>query len=1038
MPDLNASLVRLFRFGPFELYVRAGELRKHGTRLKLREQPLQILLLLLEHPGEIVVRADIRDKLWPNETVVEFDHGINTAIRRLRDALGDSAEKPRYIETIARRGYRFLVEVEAVEAPSTEAVSGPPVPDPDLDTDDLEGKSISHYRVLDKLGRGAMGVVFRARDLRLKRNVALKFLPEEYSKYSQPLERFEREARAAAALNHPNICTIYEIGEHQKRPFIALEFLEGQTLKDLMADRRLELEELLALAIQMAGALEAAHRRGIVHRDIKPANLFVTSRAQVKILDFGLAKLLTGHSLNTVPGTSADEAAAASMPADPQTPSSSPLGTVAYMSPEQVRCEEVDGRSDIFSLGVVLYEMVCGGRAFARASAAETLDAILKDEPPELPPSVPPALDRVVRRCLEKDPDRRFQFAADLGSALISLTAPQASAAPRSRNHWMKWAAITVVAVAGIAFAYWIGFRAAQPAAGLADGTLRQLTNDGGLTTDGTISADGKFFAYASDRADSSNLDVWVRQVDGNGAVRITDDPADDYDPAFSPDGSQVAFRSDRQGGGIYVASVIGGKARLLVPQGRRPRFSPDGRALLYCTGPAVINDIRGMHSAKLFVQPLPEGTATQIGAGCALFPASPIWSPDSRRILFAGTCGGVRSAWISGRDGAGQKSNPDLFNLWRTPVREPIIDQWIANPSRLLLPLQRGGSTFVVAVPVSADGSKVTGPLNKLTFGTGNEARASAALAGGVLLSARTDEHHIWGLAIDGNGKATGQPRQLTQGPALGPVLSRDGRLLAFGAAWRIYCRDLVTGAEREIPSAGYWAASPAFSPDGTQIIFANYPNPEKVGEAFFSVVPVSGGFAKRVWNIGPGGFSGWPYDWSPDGNTLLFQGGAAEYRFAFYQLDLHLLTKTSFLDDPQLSLSDAQFSNDGRWVAFSGDHEENSSVFLAPYRNGLVPRGEWIPINDAGSGRGPHFSHDDKLIFFTSKRDGFQCIWAQKLSSDMRPTGEPFAVYHLHQPRRSIGNSRIAVGPTVIVFSLAERTGDIWILEPKKSGAK
>jgi non-specific serine/threonine protein kinase len=346
----------------------------------LREQPVRILLLLLEHPGELVTRTEIRDKLWPNQTIVEFDPAINNAVRRLRDALGESAEKRRYIETVARRGYRFLGEVE------TAATSEPPAPaGPEIDVDDLEGQAVAHYLVLDKLGSGGMGIVFRAKDLKLKRNVALKFLPAAYSKQAAPLDRLQQEARAAAALNHPNICTIYEIGEHHNRPYLAMELLEGQTLQDVLAAGPLALERLLGLAVQIAEGLEAAHRKGVVHRDIKPANLFVTRHGQAKILDFGLAKLLSGHPLETGRQTAAE------VPGSLE-------GTAAYMSPEQARGEDVDARSDIFSLGLVLYEMA-GGSA------------------------MPAALDQLVRRCLEKEPDRRFQSAADLASALGSLAA---------------------------------------------------------------------------------------------------------------------------------------------------------------------------------------------------------------------------------------------------------------------------------------------------------------------------------------------------------------------------------------------------------------------------------------------------------------------------------------------------------------------------------------------------------------------------------------------------------------------------------------
>ncbi len=405
-------------------------MRKHGTRVRLREQPFRVLLLLLENAGSIVSREEIRQKLWPNDTVVEYDPNINAAVKKLRDVLGDSAEKSRYIETLARRDYRFLSEVEIVWEEEPEAP--PAAPDSSFEiTAGLEGGHFSHYRVLGKLGSGGMGVVFHAEDLALNRPVALKFLSKEYSRHPQLLARFQREARAAAALNHPNICTIYEIGEHHGQPYIAMELLVGETFKDRLTRGPFEEKQVLRLGAQIADALDTAHNRGVIHRDLKPANLFLMANGQAKILDFGLAKL-----------SSADEAVTRHSPAEHDgeppremnmTVPGARIGTAAYMSPEQARGEPVDQRSDLFSFGVVLYEMLCGKQAFSGSSSAEVTNAILKEEPANLPETVPRALAAIVKRCLEKAPERRFQTAGELVLA-IRPSVPVQAPAPNRRS----------------------------------------------------------------------------------------------------------------------------------------------------------------------------------------------------------------------------------------------------------------------------------------------------------------------------------------------------------------------------------------------------------------------------------------------------------------------------------------------------------------------------------------------------------------------------------------------------------------------------
>src|SRR5439155_13179852 len=266
------------------LDTRTGELSKDGSKVaRLSDQPLKIMITLLERPGELVLREDLRKRLWPNDTIVEFEHSINAAMNRLRQALGDSAESPKFIETLARRGYRWKTSV-TWEHPEVAPASPKPA------DGNLMGKKVSHYRVLQVVGGGGMGVVYKAEDIKLGRPIALKFLPEELAGDPGAMQRFEREARAASALNHPNICTIHAVEEHERQSFIVMELLEGRTLRDIIADcansnSTLPILTLLDFAIQIAQGLEAAHEKRIVHRDIKPANIFITNQAQSKILD---------------------------------------------------------------------------------------------------------------------------------------------------------------------------------------------------------------------------------------------------------------------------------------------------------------------------------------------------------------------------------------------------------------------------------------------------------------------------------------------------------------------------------------------------------------------------------------------------------------------------------------------------------------------------------------------------------------------------------------------------------------------------------
>jgi serine/threonine protein kinase len=428
------------KVGAFELDLKAGELCKDGRRTRLQEQTLQILLMLVERSGAVVTREEIKRKLWPNDTIVEFDHSIHTAVSKLRRALRDSAGKPKYIETVGRRGYRLIASVQFLESSTGDGSTGKGISSGhdreaapvQVEQAGLIGKKVSHYRVLEVIGGGGMGMVYKAEDIKLGRRVALKFLPEELADDPVSLQRFEREARTASSLNHPNICTVHEVEEHDGQPFLVMELLEGQTLQEALASDAASSNSpatqafprrLLDLATQVLEGLEAAHEKGIIHRDIKPANLFVTTKGVVKILDFGLAKLLEGDSdkQDEVPA----EPSRAADAAPPQlTCTSIAVGTAGYMSPEQIRREKLDTRTDLFSFGLVLYEMVTGQRAFAGETAAILKDAILSKEPRPvraLNSSAPLALERIIGKAIEKDRERRYQTASEMCAELRTL-----------------------------------------------------------------------------------------------------------------------------------------------------------------------------------------------------------------------------------------------------------------------------------------------------------------------------------------------------------------------------------------------------------------------------------------------------------------------------------------------------------------------------------------------------------------------------------------------------------------------------------------
>ncbi len=440
----------------FELDLRAYELRRSGRPLKLERIPMELLILLIEHRGELVTREQIIEGIWGKDVFLDTESGINAAIRKIRLVLKDDPELPRFVQTVTGKGYRFIAPIEG---------STPP-PHPSLVIDDrfssaenLLGKKISHYRVLQLLGGGGMGVVYKAEDLKLGRQVALKFLPAELARDPVAFQRLEQEARAASALDHPNICSIYQLGEHEGQPFIVMQLLEGQTLREWIAatatrDPASQTKDLADLAIQITEGLAAAHKKGIIHRDIKPANIFITTQRQAKILDFGIAKFMDAAApTEEIEGKEiAAENGAATKTATHLTQTGVSFGTPSYLSPEQIRREKLDARTDLFSFGLVLYEMATGQRAFPGNTTTVIRDAVLNIPvvpPRQLDSSLSPELQRIIAKSLEKDRDHRYQSASEFCTDLRRLAnaSPAASLPPRRVGVFVAAAALLIAVV---------------------------------------------------------------------------------------------------------------------------------------------------------------------------------------------------------------------------------------------------------------------------------------------------------------------------------------------------------------------------------------------------------------------------------------------------------------------------------------------------------------------------------------------------------------------------------------------------------------
>jgi Tol biopolymer transport system component/serine/threonine protein kinase len=923
------------RFGPFELNPSTGELRKNGIRIKFPNQAFQLLSLLTDRAGELVTREEIRVALWPNETVVEWEHSINTAMKRIRAALGDSTSKPVYVETLRGRGYRFVGLVEACElppsaiAPQLQRRNRPPAPM--LVDQAIAGREVSHYRVLEMIGKGGMGIVYKAEDLRLGRQVALKFLPLERVADPVALARLEREARTASILNHPNICTIYDVELKISGAFIAMELLEGGTLSERLDGTKtpFSTSELLDFAIKVANALEAAHERNIIHRDIKPANIFLTKGGEPKVLDFGLSKPAPRWLSNSglTAGASKRGASLCSAGED-LTASGATPGTTAYMSPEQTRGEELDARTDLYSFGALLYEVATGRQAFRNYSSLL---------PPTDAARHPQKLWEILARLLEPDRELRYQTAGDVASELRRLkrdisavsgsrpTAEVEDVPPLPENKLFRWivlASLAAVSALALTLLGWRVFGPARPPAALPLPEI--LTSDTGNQIAGDFSPDGKRVVYCWNGFDESNYDLYALTIRGGGPPqRLTSDIDAEYSPAWSPDGKSIAFLKGPAAGvaALMLMSASGGPARKLcdtsmsvAPFYRRIEWSPDSRWIVMEGEPSADQDYAlaavSVSNGERHKLTFPEPSQGDL---------QPAFAPDGQTLAFVKDVGN------------------GVSRLFLLPVSAEMAPRGAPRPLRF-----PGFEKFNITSPRWISGREL------------------------IFTSNRGGSGRLWRAPVDG----ASEPVILSSmGENISfPAVSRDGKRLLFSRNWVDANIWLVPADPLAVNPPRLLAATPTdsipdFSLDGAEIAF----NSERSGSTEIWLADRNGASPRQLTHYG-GPVTG-SARWSPDGKWIAYDS-RAEGQPDIYVIPSAGGTAQRLTKDPAADIMPF-WSPNGRWIYFCSGRSGVRQVWRIPPQGGLAEQ-----ITKTG-GCAPHITPDGNTIYYMKQSGPIASVW-------------------------------------------------------------
>jgi eukaryotic-like serine/threonine-protein kinase len=931
------------------------------------------------------------------------------------------------------------------------------------------GARLGPYKVLSLIGAGGMGEVWLATELRLGRRVALKLLPADLTRDPVRIQRFEQEARAASALNHPNVCTIHALGEtDEAQLYIAMEYVEGDTLRQRLATSRLSLREALDIAIQVAAALSAAHAAGIVHRDIKPENVMLRPDGVVKVLDFGLAKL----SAVGPPGADTTRLGV-------NTDAGTVVGTAAYMSPEQARGQPVDARTDIWSLGVLLYEMVAGRSPFAGPSGTDVLAAILQNDPAPVArfdPDAPLEVQRILTKTLRKDRSQRYQTVQDLlldlqalredlqshsrSGSELPVPSPTGRSSvltqtiPPSRRFERR---VVFTAVAALMFVtgalgawWWFKERSSEALVPrlLVQRSLTRLTFGGGLQTDATWSPDGRSIAYTADQA--GNSDIWVKSVDGGDPVRLTRSPAQDGEPSWSPDGRSIVFTSDREGGGLFVVPALGGPERQLTSLGVRPEWTPDGSEILFRTGGVGgIGLFVSLHAVSAdggeppreilrdflhgggwdWIASHPDGRISALGlhaqSGAGFFTVS----RDGRHVTRSELAPGLP---LRPQHGSASGQGTRLVRFVWNPTGTALYVEALVNEVRNVWRVHVEPSTLAWQ---SAE---------QLTAGAGADVAAALSRDGTRLMfTTERKTSQLWVYPFDAAaGRVTGKGMALTpEDEAIGGSdLAPDGSKAAYivrrpgSRSVDLWTVDVNTG-QRALLAQNVITA--CWSPDSKAIAYTLIRHDP--GEWVAAVRTLSG--PERLLGRWSRDSALLVSDWTRDGTAILgsyFSPIPSPAALMLWPSSQSAKPARILLADPPASLWQGRFSPNGRWVSFGLQRPRAVGLELVVAPAGGAPSAEWTRIAaDHVFPDKPRWAPDGRTLYFLSRHSGaFFNLWGVRIDAARgRPIGVPFMITHFDSPGQmispDIAEIETGISARRAMLTMASITGNIWMLD-------